>query len=213
VTAETARPTVSVVIVNDDAPFRTALGGVLALDGIEVVGQVASDGNALRVVTELAPDVVLMPGLGAVETTTRLAELTPSTAVLILATSADEGEVIDAMLAGACGYVLKGTPARSLAANIRAAAAGGCVMSAAIAATLFGSALETRARESLSKILSTRELEILALIADGKNNTDIAQQLVISPYTVRNHVSNVLHKLELENRTQAATYAARHGIG
>ena len=212
-TAETARPSVSVVIVDDDVSFRTALAGVLALDGMEVVGQVACGGEALRVVTELAPNVVLMPGLGAVETTTRLADLAPSTAVLILATSANQREIIDAMLAGACGYVLKGTPPPSLVANIRAAAAGGCVMSAAIAASLFGSPLESQARESLAKILSTRELEILAMIADGKNNGDIADQLVISPYTVRNHVSNVLRKLELENRTQAATYAARHGIG
>jgi DNA-binding NarL/FixJ family response regulator len=164
-------------------------------------------------VTELAPDVVLMPGLAAVATTTRLAELAPSTAVLILATSANQEEIVDAMLAGACGYVLKGIPPPSLVADIRAAAAGGCVMSAAIAASLFGSPLESRARESLAKILSARELEILAMIADGKNNADIAELLVISRYTVRNHVSNVLRKLELENRTQAATYAARHGIG
>jgi NarL family two-component system response regulator LiaR len=207
----------SVVLVDDDARFRAGLAAVLADQGVRVAGEASTGEEALSVVAELAPDVVLMdlamPGIGGVEATRRLAEAAPASAVLILATSADDQKVVQAMIAGASGYVLKGTSPQSLAADIRVAAHGECVMSASIAARLFGSSLSARTTPALSSLLSKREVEILAMIANGKQNSDIADALVISPYTVRNHISNLLRKLQLENRTQAAMYAARHGVG
>lgn len=207
----------SVVLVDDDENFRKGIAAVLATYGLSVAGEAGNGEEALRVVAEVAPDVVLMdlamPRLGGVDATRRLAQLAPASAILIFATSSDEREVVQAMIAGACGYVLKGTPPSSLVADIRAAAEGECVMSASIAARLFGALPENEAVPVLSAALSKREIEILGMIASGKQNSDIAQLLVISPYTVRNHISNLLRKLQLENRTQAATYAARHGLG
>jgi two-component system, NarL family, response regulator LiaR len=206
----------SVVLVDDDENFRKGIAAVLATYGLTVAGEARDGEEALRVVAEVAPDVVLMdlamPLLGGVDATRRLAQLAPASAILILATSSDEREVVQAMIAGACGYVLKGTPPSSLVADIRAAAEGECVMSASIAARLFGALPENEAVPVLSAALSKREIEILGMIASGKQNSDIAQLLVISPYTVRNHISNLLRKLQLQNRTQAATYAARHGL-
>jgi len=207
----------SVVLVDDDENFRKGIAAVLATYGLSVAGEAGNGEEALGVVAEVAPDVVLMdlamPRLGGVDATRRLAQLAPASAILIFATSSDEREVVQAMIAGACGYVLKGTPPSSLVADIRAAAEGECVMSASIAARLFGALPENEAVPVLSAALSKREIEILGMIASGKQNSDIAQLLVISPYTVRNHISNLLRKLQLENRTQAATYAARHGLG
>ena len=207
---------ISVVIVDDDDSFRTALSEVLESHGLHVAGTAPDGKEAVRLVETVAPDVVLMdlamPGLSGVETTRRLAAAFPATTVLILAISSDEKEVVQAMMAGASGYLVKGTPPASLVADIRAAAEGECVMSAAIAAKLFGSFVEYGDPPAASAQLSKREVEILTMIADGKQNADIAKALVISPYTVRNHISNVLHKLQVENRTQAASYAARHGI-
>jgi DNA-binding NarL/FixJ family response regulator len=207
----------SVVLVDDDENFRKGIAAVLATYGLSVAGEAGDGEEALRVVAEVAPDVVLMdlamPRLGGVDATRRLAQLAPASAILILATSSDEREVVQAMIAGASGYVLKGTPPSSLVADIRAAAEGECVMSASIAARLFGALPENEAVPVLSAALSKREIEILGMIASGKQNSDIAELLVISPYTVRNHISNLLRKLQLQNRTQAATYAARHGLG
>lgn len=207
----------SVVLVDDDEGFRAGLIAALTEHGLRIAGEASNGEEAQRIVADVAPDVVLMdlamPRVGGVEATRRLAETAPASAVLILATSDDEQEVVQAMIAGASGYVLKGTPAPSLVTNIRVAAQGECVMSASIAARLFGSQLNGRAKPALSSLLSKREIEILAMIANGKPNSDIAAALVISPYTVRNHISNLLRKLQLENRTQAALYAARHGVG
>jgi NarL family two-component system response regulator LiaR len=215
-----ARPrSVSVLVVDDDDRFRAGLTEVLEAHGVRVAGEAPNGKQALRLVESAAPDVVLMdlvmPGLSGVETTRRLVEADPDVRVLILAMSSDETEVVEAMIAGACGYVVKGTPPASLVADIRAAAEGDCVMSASVAAKVFGSFVTRRDGQpapAASSLLSKRELEILTLIANGKQNIDIAKALVISPYTVRNHISSLLRKLQLENRTQAAGYAARHRL-
>jgi two-component system, NarL family, response regulator LiaR len=215
-----ARPrSVSVLVVDDDDRFRAGLTEVLEAHGVRVAGEAPNGKQALRLVESAAPDVVLMdlvmPGLSGVETTRRLVEADPDVRVLILAMSSDETEVVEAMIAGACGYVVKGTPPASLVADIRAAAEGDCVMSASVAAKVFGSFVtrqDGQPAPAASSLLSKRELEILTLIANGKQNIDIAKALVISPYTVRNHISSLLRKLQLENRTQAAGYAARHRL-
>jgi DNA-binding NarL/FixJ family response regulator len=215
-----AQRLISVVVVDDDAKFRTALSKLLQSYGFDVVGAAPDGDRALELVPAETPDVVLMdlamPGLSGVETTRRLAVTAPASAVLVLTHSADAVEVVDAMVAGASGYVLKGTPPESLVADIRAAAEGECVMSAAIKRKLFGALAVNRDPSELpaaSLLLSKRELEVLTMIADGKQNSEIARELVLSPYTVRNHISKLLRKLQLENRTQAAGYAARHGLG
>ena len=212
-------PRVSVVIVDDDDSFRTALSELLASHGLEVVGTASDGETALAIVHALAPDVVLMdvgmPGLSGVETTRQLASAVPDSAVLMLTSSDDAADVVAAMVGGACGYVLKGTPPESLAANIRAAAGGDCVMSALIASQVFRALTKQRPSVDVpvsAVPLSKREREILAMVADGKQNSEIATALVLSPYTVRNHISRLLRKLQVHNRAEAAGYAARHGL-
>ena len=212
-------PRVSVVIVDDDDSFRTALSELLASHGLDVVGTASDGGNALAVVEASAPDVVLMdiamPGQSGVETARELAATAPDSVVLMLTSSAEAADVVAAMVAGASGYVLKGTTPGSLVANIRAAAGGDCVMSALIASQVFR-ALTTQppsVNGAASVVpLSKREREILTMVADGKQNAEIATALVLSPYTVRNHISRLLRKLQVHNRTEAAGYAARHGL-
>jgi DNA-binding NarL/FixJ family response regulator len=207
---------ISVFIVDDDDAFRTGLSEVLVAHGLHVAGTAADGKQALDLVPAVSPDVVLMdfsmPGLSGVETTRQLRAAVPTTDVLMLTISGDEDKVVDAMIAGACGYVLKGTSPASLVADIHAAAEGDCVISTSIAAKLFQSSARRRFARVPSALLSERELEILTMIADGKRNSEIAEVLVLSRYTVRNHISNVLRKLQLENRTQVAGYAARHGL-
>jgi DNA-binding NarL/FixJ family response regulator len=207
----------SVVIVDDDDAFRAGLGEMLTAYGLQVAGTAASGSEALELVPSVSPEVVLMdlamPLMTGVEATRKLAIAAPDVNVLILTLSEEQEEVLDAMFAGACGYVLKGTPPASLVADIRAAAEGDCVMSTSVAAKVFASFVRRQPGQSPSTPLSKRELEVLRMIADGKPNSEIAKTLVISPYTVRNHISNLLRKLQLENRTQAARYAARHGLG
>jgi DNA-binding NarL/FixJ family response regulator len=156
-----------------------------------------------------------MPGLPGLEAARRIAASAPEIAVLILTVSADGEDVADAMIGGARGYLVKGTSPEALVAGIQAVARGEWMLSAEVASTLFA-----RLREKPSgrpdalpiSVLSAREIQILRLLASGRHNEDIAAELVISPFTVRNHISSLLRKLRLENRTQAAAYAVRHGL-
>jgi DNA-binding NarL/FixJ family response regulator len=225
-TANQHDPRISVVIVDDDGSFRTALSELLASHGIDVVGTASDGETALANVQASAPDVVLMdvgmPGLSGVDTTRKLVSAAPDSAVLMLTSSDDAADVVAAMVAGACGYVLKGTSPESLVANIRAAAGGDCVMSALIASQVFRALTNQQAwvdapasvvNSPASVVsLSKREREILTMVADGKQNSEIATALVLSPYTVRNHISRLLRKLQVHNRAEAAGYAARHGL-
>lgn len=210
----------TVVVVDDDSSFRAALSALLEQSGFDVVGEAGTGETAVSRVTETAPDVVLMdlhmPGSSGLEATRMIAESSPRSAVLVLTVSADGEDVVDALIAGACGYLVKGTTPATLVAGIEAAARGESMISAEVASTLFGrlraaKPQPTSGAPSIST-LSAREIEVLRLIANGKPNEDIAAQLVISPFTVRNHISNLLRKLQLENRTQAAAYAIRHGL-
>lgn len=210
----------TVVVVDDDNSFRAALSALLEQSGFNVVGEAGSGETAVSRVAETAPDVVLMdlqmPGVSGLEATRMIAKSSPRSAVLVLTVSADGEDVVDALIAGACGYLVKGTTPKALIAGIEAAARGETMISAEVASKLFGR-LRTAKPElapgapSIST-LSAREIEVLRLIANGKPNEDIATQLVISPFTVRNHISNLLRKLQLENRTQAAAYAIRQGL-
>jgi DNA-binding NarL/FixJ family response regulator len=210
---------IQVLVVDDHDLFREGLISLLGAAGLDVVAGAADVREALALVETHAPDVILMdldlPGASGVEATRELCRRDVETRVVVLTVSADEADVVDAVLAGACGYILKGTSIETIVTGVRAAAAGESLISRNVAVRLFE---RLRADSTVDRGnglhvgLSDRELEVLKLMAGGKENADIARELFISPYTVRNHISSLLHKLQLRNRTQAAAYAVRHRI-
>ena len=157
-----------------------------------------------------------MPGLTGVEATRRISGIAPLARVVVLTISADDDDVMDAVMAGACGYLLKDSSIEQLIAGIRAAASGESLISPQIATKLLqrlrAQGADEAAAETIRADLSDRELEVLRLIANGKDNAEIARDLFISPKTVKNHISNILMKLQIDNRIQAAVYAVRSGI-
>lgn len=215
-----ATDAVTVLIVEDHDGFRTGLNVLLTEHGFNVLGDAPDGEAALALVEALAPDVVLMdlqlPRMSGVEATRKITALSPTSAVVMLTVSADEADVVDALASGASGYLVKGTSPESVAAGIHAAARGESLMSAEVASRVFARLREHEAAPAPDDVpisfLSEREIEILRLLATGKQNEEIARELVISPFTVRNHISRLLQKLRVSNRTQAAAYAVRHGL-
>jgi DNA-binding NarL/FixJ family response regulator len=206
-----------VVLVDDHPVYRDGLAVLLQESGISVVGSVANGEAALAVVEQVAPDVVVMdlnmPGMSGLEATRRLTERSPASRVLVLSVSAQEEHVTEAVLAGAAGYVVKDGPIEEVVAGIRAAAAGHALISPRIANGLLARVREsTRRAPAVSVPLSSREHEVLGLLAEGMANHEIAETLVISPSTVHNHISSILMKLQVDNRVQAAVRAVREGL-
>ncbi|MBV8064778.1 MAG: response regulator transcription factor [Actinobacteria bacterium] len=212
--------TLRVLIADDHDLFRTGLRNLLEEQGVQVVGEAGSGVEAVRFVREIAPDVVVMdlnmPGMGGVEATRHIASVAPLTRVVVLTISDEDADVMDAILAGACGYLLKDSSIEELMAGIRAAWRGESLISPTIAAKVLQRVRATSAQpdiaEAIRSELSDREIEVLKLIANGKDNALIAAELHISPKTVKNHISNILMKLQIDNRIQAAVYAVRSGI-
>ena len=208
------------LLVDDHDLFRTGIRSLLEEQGLHVVGEADNGSSALQLTSELAPDVIIMdlkmPGLTGVETTRRISGIAPLARVVVLTISADDEDVMNAVMAGACGYLLKDSSIGQLLAGIRAAAAGESLISPQIAAKLLqrlrAGGADEAAAETIRAELSDRELEVLRLIANGKDNAEIAKELFISPKTVKNHISNILMKLQIDNRIQAAVYAVRSGI-
>ena len=208
------------LLVDDHDLFRSGLRSLLEDQGLQVVGEADNGRDALRLVGELAPDVVVMdlkmPGLTGVETTRQVTSIAPRTRVVVLTISVDDDDVMAAVVAGACGYLLKDSSIDTLIAGIRAAASGESLISPQIAAKVLqqlrAQTADTSAARTIRTELSERELEVLRLIANGKDNAEIARELFISPKTVKNHISNILMKLQIENRIQAAVYAVRSGL-
>ena len=209
------------LIVDDHDLFRSGLRNLLEdEEGVQIVGEAAAGQEALELVRELAPDVVVMdlnmPGIGGVEATRHISSIAPLTRVLMLTISDQDNDVIDAILAGACGYLLKDSSIQDLMTGIRAAAMGESLISPTIAAKVLqrvrASSTQPEIESTIRSELSDREIEVLKLIANGKDNAMIAAELHISPKTVKNHISNILMKLQIENRIQAAVYAVRSGI-
>jgi two-component system NarL family response regulator len=209
---------VRVVIVDDHDLFREGLRELLQEAGIVVLGDAATAEEAIELVTELAPDVVLMDlglsdGMSGIEATRRLSELAPTAEVLVLTISADGRDVMQAILAGASGYLLKDASVLEIVAGVTAAAIGGSAVSPPVAARLIEDVRErSRANPEHHPGLTPRELQVLRLVAHGRENTEIAAELVISLPTVKHHISSILEKLAVENRIQAAVYAVRAGL-
>jgi DNA-binding NarL/FixJ family response regulator len=218
------RPTdvIDVVLVEDHALFRQGLSEMLSVvdPGIRIAGFAENAEAALRIVPETAPDVVLMdlhlPAMSGIEAIRRLAVLAPRTRALVVSGSADDAAIMDALLAGACGYVIKSSPVDELALAIRTAANGGSIVSPAVASQLLEHVRHNQPPLSLAAQpvgqLTPRETEVLRLLAAGLENSEIARELVISTRTARNHVASILEKLQMQNRIQAAVYAVKNGL-
>jgi DNA-binding NarL/FixJ family response regulator len=214
--AQPAPEPLRVVLVDDHPIYRAGLARLLRESGIDIIAELPNGEAALEAVEELAPDVVVMdlnmPGMSGLEATRRLVAQSPATRVLVVSVSAQEGDVTDAILAGASGYILKESPVEEVVAGIRAAAAGQSLISPRIATMLLQRIRDAAGAVDLDLApahLSARELEVLGLMAEGKSNHEIADALVISPSTVHNHISSILMKLQVENRVQAAVRAVR----
>jgi DNA-binding NarL/FixJ family response regulator len=227
VTSTTAEPfqhdearEIRVLLVDDHDLFRTGLRNLLEEQGLDIVGEAANGMDAVRLVRELAPDVVVMdlnmPTMSGVEATRHITSHSPLTRVIVLSISDQDSDVMDAIVAGACGYVLKDASIQDVVSGIRSAAVGGSLISPHIAGKVLqklrATSADAHGAANIRAELSDRELEVLKLIANGKDNAQIAKELVISPKTVKNHISNILMKLQIENRIQAAVYAVRSGI-
>jgi DNA-binding NarL/FixJ family response regulator len=207
-----------VLLVDDHDLFRRGLRALLEGEGVDVVGEAETGDDALATLGVLAPDVVVMdlnmPGISGAEATARMAMTAPSTRVLVLSASDQDADVMEAIMAGACGYLLKDSSINDLIAGIRAAANGESLISPAIASKVLQRIRDARpaAPEEPVAQLSDREMQVLKLVANGNDNAQIAAELHISPKTVKNHISNILMKLQIENRIQAAVFAVRSGI-
>jgi len=209
-----------VLLVDDHLLFRKGLAALLATrDGVEVVGEAGDGSEVLDIALAVRPDVVLMdiqmPLCNGVQATRVLRESLPETKILILTVSDEDADLFDAIKAGAHGYLLKNVPPDILVQAIFGVVRGEAPMSGAVASKLlreFSRAWSAPAAPPSGSDLSQREREILQLVASGASNKDIARQLVVTEGTVKNHLHNILGKLHLRNRAEAAAYAARQGL-
>jgi DNA-binding NarL/FixJ family response regulator len=210
----------TVVIADDHQFFRDGVRALLdAQPGMECIGEAATGEEAVRLSTEVQPDVVLMdvqmPGMSGVEATRQIVSSSPQIRVLVVTMFEDDHLVFAAMRAGARGYLLKGTRHEDMVRAILAVGSGDAIFSPAIAARMvdYFAALQPSSPAQMFPDLSSREREILALLALGYKNAEIADRLVISPKTVRNYVSNIISKLQVADRAQAILRAKDAGLG
>nr|WP_202450634.1 response regulator transcription factor [Streptomyces sp. SID4917] len=203
------------MLVDDHQVVRRGLRTFLEIqDDIEVVGEASDGGEGVARAEELRPDVVLMdikmPGMDGIEALRKLRELDNPARVLIVTSFTEKRTVVPALRAGASGYVYKDVDPEALAGAIRSVHAGHVLLQPEVAGALLAQD-ETGAGQGRGTSLTDREQEVLGLIADGRSNREIARALVLSEKTVKTHVSNILMKLDLSDRTQAALWAVRHG--
>ncbi|MEU5085604.1 response regulator transcription factor [Streptomyces sp. NPDC021356] len=207
---------IKVLVVDDHQVVRRGLRTFLEVqDDIEVVGEAADGAEGVDRAEELRPDVVLMdvkmPVMDGVEALRRLRALDNPARVLIVTSFTEQRTVVPALRAGAAGYVYKDVDPDALAGAIRSVHAGHILLQPEVAGALL-SQEEAHTGQGRGTSLTDREREVLGLIADGRSNREIARALVLSEKTVKTHVSNILMKLDLADRTQAALWAVRHGV-
>jgi len=214
---QTATRAARVVIADDQTLFRTGLARLLDEDPrVEVVGQAADGAEVVARVSSLRPDVILMdlkmPNLDGVEATRRIVAEHPEVKVLILSTFDADSYVLQALRAGASGYVLKDSQPDAIVSSILAVLSGERVMANAVANRVLDLLTGTATPKEFYDGLTAREVEILKLLATGLANKQIARRLAISEKTVRNHVSHMYEKLHIYDRSQAVLYAVRKGL-
>lgn len=208
---------ISILIVDDHEVVRNGIRAYLeTLPKFNVVGEAASGEEAIRMAGELIPDVVLMdlvmPGMDGIETTREVKKISPRTQIVVLTSYHEDEQIFPALKAGAISYVLKDMKMDKLAEAIQSAIHGEVTLHPLVAARVLRNLRGESNGESFYAELTERELEVLKFIANGLSNSQIADQLVISTNTVKGHVSNILSKLHLADRTQVAVYAWQKGI-
>ena len=209
------------LIVDDHELFRRGLEQVLSEEGdLEIVGEAGDGLEAIERSNDLQPDVILMdvrmPGVGGIEATRRIRNAQPSTKVVMLTVSEDEEDLFAAVRAGATGYLLKEVSIDEVAGAVRAVARGQALITPSMATKLIvefnGLSRRLDAQHGNAPRLTDREIEVLRLVAKGMANKEIAAELVIAENTVKNHVRNILEKLQLKSRMEAAMYAVREKL-
>lgn len=210
-------PTVRVLIADDQTLFRVGLARLLEEDErVKIVGQAGDGAEAVKLAGSLKPDVVLMdlkmPNLDGIEATRQIVAAHPGVKVLLLTTFEADNHVIQALKAGASGYILKDSRPDSIVSSLLAVMAGERVMASAVANRVLEMLTGTTTPKEFYDGLTGREIEILKLLAGGMANKQIAYKLKISEKTVRNHVSNMYEKLNIYDRSQAVLYAVRKGL-
>jgi NarL family two-component system response regulator LiaR len=208
----------SILIVDDHEVVRNGIRSYLeTISDFQVVGEAASGEEALSLVSELIPDIVLldliMPGMDGIETTRRIRQISPRTLVVVLTSYHEDVHIFPALKAGAISYILKDMKMDKLVEALHRAVQGEVTLHPRVAARVLQNIRgENSEEQPLFTELTERELDVLKLIANGLTNSQIAEKLVISENTVKGHVSNILSKLHLADRTQVAVYAWQQGI-
>ncbi|MBV9791255.1 MAG: response regulator transcription factor [Chloroflexi bacterium] len=208
---------ITVLLVDDHTIVRQGVRTFLELQpDIAVIGEAETGVEAVRLASEYAPDVVLMdlklPEMDGIAATRKLVEISPRTHVIVLTSYHDDEHIFPAIRAGAISYVLKDIRPAALADVVRKAAAGEAVLHPRVARRLMQEINRSRAVADALAALTEREVEVLRLVGEGLSNAEIAARLVISEKTAKSHISNILSKLHLADRTQAAVYAWREGL-
>jgi DNA-binding NarL/FixJ family response regulator len=212
---------IRILLVDDQYLIREGIASLLELeDAVEVVDMAANGKEAIKKALDLKPDIILMdirmPEMNGVEATAHIKQASPSGQVIMLTTFDDEEFVVQSLLAGACGYLMKDIPPKDLVQAVKLAHAGIFQLAPDVAGKLVGSLQKREAvaqqKPETDPALTSRELEVLKLLAKGASNKEIAKVFSVSEGTVKNHVSNILMRLGLRDRTQAAVYAVEHGL-
>lgn len=207
--------TIEILVVDDHPLFRQGVVNSLEMvPDFKVVGETSSGEDALALACKLMPDVVLldvsMPGWNGIVTAEKIALACPATAIVMLTAADDKDRLLAALKAGARGYVLKGVSAKELADVVRSACAGDVYVSPSIAAEMLVSLTKGKAPDPLQE-LTDREREILELIGNGMTNREIGDKIFLSEKTIKHYVTNILQKLQVRSRVEAALLANRHG--
>jgi DNA-binding NarL/FixJ family response regulator len=210
---------VRLLLADDHRMLRESLRRSMEENGFDVVGEAPDGAEAVRLAAELKPDVILMdvtmPVLDGVEATRQVRDRVPGTQVVILTMHADREVLVDAIRAGAAGYLVKDCSTEEVVDTVRKAASGETALSPELAASMLGEVRDMVEREQASgaeAVISKREEEVLQLVADGLSTTEVAAKLYISVKTVKNHLASIYQKLDTRDRTQAVLQAVRMGI-